>query len=254
MNQSNPTDRKAALGKLANNGIDVLALQTTLSRSDSNIRLVPKQVQRLIEKEEWREFILGGHPDEVFRWGPADFRRFIQDPRPAGCETPLHVLERLLRDTDAWEAFLELTRGNPGAQSGDVRNPSGTNQHTEEGRMNHDNVTNNPLPSPGSSSATNQHTDEARINRYNITDNPPPSEEARTNHYNITDCPPPSPDPSRDYFRESRQGTSVSYTLRRLKKQRPDLYERVKAQELSANQAAVLAGFREKSITLPADP
>ncbi len=32
----------------------------------------------------------------------------------AGCQTPLYVLERMLRDTDAWPAFLELTRGESG--------------------------------------------------------------------------------------------------------------------------------------------
>ena len=37
----------------------------------------------------------------------------------------------------------------------------------------------------------------------------------------------------------------VTYTLRRLKRDRPDLLDRVAAGELSANAAAVAAGFRK---------
>ncbi len=33
---------------------------------------------------------------------------------PAGCQTQLHVLERMVRDTDAWPVFLRLTRAEPG--------------------------------------------------------------------------------------------------------------------------------------------
>jgi hypothetical protein len=41
------------------------------------------------------------------------------------------------------------------------------------------------------------------------------------------------------------QGTSVAYTLRRLARERPDLLARVEAGELSANKAAIEAGFRK---------
>jgi hypothetical protein len=34
--------------------------------------------------------------------------------RPADCETPLHVLERMLRGTDAWETYLRLARVRAG--------------------------------------------------------------------------------------------------------------------------------------------
>lgn len=46
------------------------------------------------------------------------------------------------------------------------------------------------------------------------------------------------PDPER--------GTSKSYTLSRLHRDRPDLYERVVAGELTANSAALEAGYRKK--------
>lgn len=48
-------------------------------------------------------------------------------------------------------------------------------------------------------------------------------------------------------------GNSPTYALRRLKRDRPDLAERVVAGELSANAAAIEAGFRRKTIIIPAD-
>lgn len=41
------------------------------------------------------------------------------------------------------------------------------------------------------------------------------------------------------------KGTSRAYTLDRLKRERPDLFERVVAKELTANAAAIEAGFRK---------
>lgn len=42
------------------------------------------------------------------------------------------------------------------------------------------------------------------------------------------------------------QGTSKAYTCDRLKRERPDLFEEVVAGKLSANAAAIKAGFRKK--------
>jgi hypothetical protein len=111
--------------------------------------------------------------------------------RPAGCQTPLYILERLLHGTDAWETLQALTRGEPGAQPGDVRNPDGLGGWTGK-------------------------TQGELINCDNIIVN------------QVSEPSPPPP-----------TGTSVSYSLRRLSRQRPDLYERVKVRELSAHAATV---------------
>ena len=50
------------------------------------------------------------------------------------------------------------------------------------------------------------------------------------------------------------RGTRADYTLTRLKKNHAELYQRVIDGELSCNQAAVKAGFREPTQTLPKDP
>lgn len=48
------------------------------------------------------------------------------------------------------------------------------------------------------------------------------------------------------------QGTTRAYTLDRLQREAPLLYRDVIARKLSANAAAVKAGFRQKTITVPA--
>jgi ribosomal protein S20 len=46
--------------------------------------------------------------------------------------------------------------------------------------------------------------------------------------------------------RKSIRGNSQAYTLRRLKRQHPVLFRKVTSGELTANQAAIQAGFRKK--------
>jgi hypothetical protein len=46
-------------------------------------------------------------------------------------------------------------------------------------------------------------------------------------------------------------GTSKSYTLQRLERDAPELYEKVVADEMSANAAAIEAGFRTKTVSVP---
>lgn len=52
----------------------------------------------------------------------------------------------------------------------------------------------------------------------------------------------------------SMRGNSADYTLRRLKRDRPDLAAKVISGELSTNRAAVMAGFRKETIQLTRDP
>lgn len=53
--------------------------------------------------------------------------------------------------------------------------------------------------------------------------------------------------------RESPAGTSKTYALRKLRKDRPDLHEKVLKDELSPHKAMVEAGFREKTFTVSSD-
>jgi hypothetical protein len=55
-------------------------------------------------------------------------------------------------------------------------------------------------------------------------------------------------------FNPDRQGTDKDYTVRRLERDRPDLAKKVINGELSANAAAIEAGFRTKTVTMPLEP
>lgn len=49
---------------------------------------------------------------------------------------------------------------------------------------------------------------------------------------------------------EAKQGNSAGYTVRRLKKERPDLFRKVCEKRLSPNKAAIEAGFRTRKIQI----
>jgi hypothetical protein len=57
----------------------------------------------------------------------------------------------------------------------------------------------------------------------------------------------PSKENNDNIIIKSAQGTSRAYTLDRLKRERPDLFDKVKAGKLSANAAAIEAGFRKQT-------
>lgn len=50
-----------------------------------------------------------------------------------------------------------------------------------------------------------------------------------------------------------KRGNASTYTLKRLKRDRPDLAERVISGVMSANAAAIKAGFRKRTISVPED-
>jgi hypothetical protein len=56
-----------------------------------------------------------------------------------------------------------------------------------------------------------------------------------------------SPDPPE---KKATQGTSRAYTLSRLDRERPDLFELVVQGEMSANAAAIMAGWRKQATVL----
>lgn len=58
---------------------------------------------------------------------------------------------------------------------------------------------------------------------------------------------------SPDNISTGQYGTSETYAIRRLRRDRPDLAKRVESGELSANEAAIQAGFRHRSMSIPVD-
>lgn len=205
-------DESADIGRLSSNYTSVMCLQTSLSRSDLNLNSVPKVVKMVIAEGAWREFAL---PDGRVIRNASDFRRFIESPRPEGCETPIHVLRHMVAGTDVADEVEQLLRGKPGGANGR--------------EIVKDEITGRFAPT---------------INRNNVTDDGEPS---------VIPFDVPAPR-VRDYARESKQGNSVGYTLRRLEKDAPELLAQVKAGELSPYAAAVKAGIRDRLITVPSVP
>ena len=60
--------------------------------------------------------------------------------------------------------------------------------------------------------------------------------------------------PSIEHERKSPVGNTRAYALRRLRKSRPDLHQRVLAGEISPHAAMVAAGFRPKTRSVVLDP
>jgi hypothetical protein len=78
----------------------------------------------------------------------------------------------------------------------------------------------------------------------------------RGNRYTVENAPESRGDNNiitSTLVRDLAVGTSQEYTLRRLARDHEELFERVKAGELSANAAAIQAGFRSKTISVPVD-
>lgn len=212
------TDRVEDMGMLAAYGLSVLSLQGALSGADSNANVIPKIIRRMARDRSWRRYILG-QEGKVYRWDVDAFQKFIESPRSeGGCETDIKVLERMVKDTPAWPSFLELMRGEPGGPNNDLKN-QGRSEDGTFTTVNHNNI---------------------------IVDGDPPET-----------IPLPTPRPA-------LCGTSTSYLLRQLERgvrlkngdrllPRPDLLEKVHAGEMTPNAAAVLAGFRPKAITIPAE-
>jgi len=66
------------------------------------------------------------------------------------------------------------------------------------------------------------------------------SDKAKTTGNNVTSGKP-----------QRVTGNTKSYSLSRLHRERPDLYEQVCAKQISANSAMIEAGFRAKTMTVP---
>lgn len=216
-------------GILANNYMFVYGLQCALSKTDTNISAVVKSIGVVIRDGCWRQWV--DHAGKVVRWNAADFRLFLTSKRPEGCETPIHVLERILRDTDVWEAFQGLIRGERGAPEGHAAYPP---RNAESGQfsksINRDIITVNGGPSDVIASLPSQPVARGEV------------------------PPVPGPKPARDYSREAPTGTSVSYGLRRLSVQAPEAYKLVVSGEKSVNRAMIEAGLRVEEFTIPVEP
>lgn len=226
--QNDPRDLD--LGRLANNYMIVQSLQTALSRAETNANTIPRLVIRVITEGAWEEWFVpdtesfGGWKNrETGKLNPADFREFIRSPRPLGCACPVHIFERMIRETPAWEQYQGLLVGKPG-------NPTAHDQPRDGGRFSSHRIRDD-IPDTVDSDQSNPDASPSTI-----------------------PLPASAPRPRvRDYTREVTTGTSTSYTLRRLKRHAPELAEKVAKGEVSPYGAAVDAGFLDRRVSIPID-
>lgn len=137
---------------------------------------------------------------------PADFRQFIESQRPEGCQTPIHVLRHMVNGTPVADTVEGLLRGKSG---NDVSSRDASGRFSKP----------SPCDGLGNSQSLMPRDASAPVVI------PMPKAE--------------KPKRVRDYSRESKQGNSVGYTLRRLEREAPELLTRVKDGEMSPNAAAI---------------
>lgn len=194
------------------------------------MEILPGLVIETCEEEYWLEWI--DARNRYHRYSKADFRRFVAASQPDGLGTTVtELLEDLKGNVDAQMAVNDALVGEQGAPH-DNRNGAGMRLGSLD-------------------------LDRCSTNRDNITVCTAPTESDRPATIPLPSVPEYSqgnPRPKRDYSREAPTGTSVSYALRRIHRERPDLLERVKAGELTPTGAMVEAGFKDRQITLPSDP
>jgi hypothetical protein len=206
------------------NGNRVQAFQNALAQLKSRAETIPDLASEIIHEECWLKWL--DSKGKSFTHSKAEFRRFVEADRPDGCQTPLHVLLKTVEGTPAFQAVNDALRGEQGAVLG--------NDHA-----------------PKRDGMTGKYT--CTTNRNNVTDSGP----------SIISLPIPESEPpvrKRNYSRESKQGNSVSYGIRRLQKAAekgkidPSVYERVKAGELTVNKGLTSTGLKLREITVPDDP
>ena len=110
-------------GLLANNAMTVQMLQSCLSRLGTDLSSAPRVLLLLDRGECWRAFQFPDMPQPVFR-DAADFRQFIESPRPKGCGTPLSILRRAVEGTEA-EATLRRLTGEASREQEAATSPEG---------------------------------------------------------------------------------------------------------------------------------
>ena len=187
---------------------------SALGSSEANIGAVTGSLKTVMRGECWRQWAT---PEgKEVSWNPADFRLFLESPRPSGCQTRIDFVRWAVRGSGIEDDFEDLIRGTPGG----ANNPTPAQQ-----------------PMTGKFAPT--------VNRDNVTVDGAPM---------AIPLSPDIPRPRvRDYTREAPTGNSVSYAIRRLKKEAPELAEKVIKGDLSAYAASVQAGFKDRQVTVPVD-
>jgi hypothetical protein len=101
--------------QLVGNGEAIRKLRTALSLAGYS-QNIPGMFLRMVQEGSWRKYLTraAGDEIEIYRRGAADFREFIESPWPGGLGSSTDVLDRVLRDTEAWPVYQGLIERDGG--------------------------------------------------------------------------------------------------------------------------------------------
>ena len=190
---------------------------------------IPNLIREIIELNYWRvvEMLVVVNTTRGVERVPQtktfqQFEAFVEDDT-FGLNTTLDTIKRVCRDNlEVLEAIDAVTRGTPGKRP-NVAMHEQIRQYKEQ----HPEVTQEEIARQFDCS---QQIVSAVLSYH-------------YNPYNVSDIMVNTPE----------YGNSLSYTLRRLKQDHPELYQRVVAGDLSANAAAREAGIRRPTTNIYTD-
>lgn len=203
-------------GVLTNNHRLIESLRSALSSGEHAFEMVPVVTEEILEEKAWRDCIDRNGQRHTF--GESDFIDFVTSPSPRGLGTTLDEVRRYLGGSE--NPLRVMFERQTEKSQGGANNPLGLGGKTHKSIVNPNSI------------RVDNHGDDSPAT-LPISQGTPRG---------------------RDRSSEPQAGTSVGYAVRRLGRERPDLLAKVESGELSANAAALEAGFRKPSITLPVEP
>lgn len=206
----------------------IVSLRNNLQLGGVALHGIPKMVKEVIDNNYWRVVEMFVPVQSSIGWERIlqtktfqQFEAFVEDDT-FGLNTTLDTIKRVCRDNlEVLEAIDAVTRGTPGKRP-NLEMHEQIRQYKEE----HPEASNREV---------------ARV--IGVDDHVVSNVTADYNRYNVTDIIRSVPE----------RGNSLSYTIRRLKSEYPELYQRVVAGELSANAAAREAGIRRPTTNIYTD-
>lgn len=93
-------------GTLANNHMSVRFFNSATSQIDANHARFISELTRVIESEAWRQWVTP--MGDVVKYGPTEFRKFLEAKRPMGCQTTVANVRKQIVGTEVEARFEEL--------------------------------------------------------------------------------------------------------------------------------------------------
>jgi hypothetical protein len=272
-------------GILVSHQNDVATLQRMVLNTPGNLELLRSTLRWVLEEGSWLDR-LDGHTGARYQYAPGEFRKFVTDPLPKGLSSKLETVRLLLRDTPELALFdTEIAKrpggsNNPGGlnqhkdtslvnnntviidqtrpKSSKAEQDASQEHAGREGELKGETASAPKVNGRGAGvgggshgpSGSNGGSNKA-ANGAAAFDPPAPSGPETVQDGPHGDqmrgvCPTVNLGIPFQDGPKAVQGNSQEYAHRKLAKERPDLFAKVMAGELSAHRAMIEAGFRRE--------